>query len=221
MFKKIIILTVFLWVSFIILIGSNSPYSQEKIIEREKEVIKNNFVVVVHDRDNINNIINLDREYFINFFKTYYDNENIPIIMEEALRQNFPVTLGLALSFGESSWKARKYNDSNKNGSVDRGLFQLNSLSYPFLTKDQFYDPRVNAKYGIAHIKELYLEEEEIVLALTKYNCGSVNRINPTTLAHISNILDKEKELNNLLVKAYEQFEWGEKLKNSNPGQIL
>ncbi len=214
--KKIIVFSFFVWISFYVLVGSKQTYVKEKEIIPKPEII-----VVIHETDNINNIIKLDKEYFLERYLEYFNhNKNVSLIFNKALEENISVSLALALAFSESSLNEKKYN-INKNKSIDRGLFMLNSNSYPFLTKTQMYDPVINTKYGIAHIKKLLIKHNSIVTALATYNCGSIERINPMTFRHVSRILNKEKELNKMLVDSYEQFEWSQKLKNNNSSKIL
>lgn len=214
--KRLIVGMIFTLLCFLILSGSNKdPLFITRQYDNEI-FIKEKFIIVIHERENINNIILINKEFFIEEYINYFDgNKNIRIIMEEALKQNVPVNLAIALAFGESSLNERVYNQNER--SIDRGLFQLNNKSYPFLTKDQFYDPIVNTKYGIAHLKEEFRKTGSYEVSLVNYNCGNINRINVGTFEHVVRILNKEKELNEMLVTLYEKFEWSKEFKNSYP----
>ncbi|MCK7517974.1 MAG: lytic transglycosylase domain-containing protein [Ignavibacteriales bacterium] len=61
-----------------------------------------------------------------------------------------PAALAFALAYEESQFQPRAIN--RNADSVDRGLFQLNSKSFPNMTIEQFYDPALNARKGIAHL---------------------------------------------------------------------
>jgi len=215
--KKLIFTILFVLGCFVILLDSKTTYSKEGPVPSDRNI----YYILIHDRENINNIINLDKDFFLSKYMDYFkNNKNVPIIFNEALKKSFPVNLAMSLAFCESSLNEKKWNE-NTNDSIDRGLFQLNSKSYEFLSKTEMYDPEINTKYGIAHIQELYFKNNSYFSALAEYNCGSIKRINPTTFKHVSNILNKEIELNEMLVKTYEEFEWSTKLKNGYTSKVL
>ena len=87
--------------------------------------------------------------------------------------------LVFALLLGESGGKPDAYNkninkDTGEVVSIDRGLFQLNSLSYPNLTAEQAYQIETNARYGIAHIRgALRTQNGNVKRALWDYNAGA------------------------------------------------
>lgn len=71
----------------------------------------------------------------------------------EDLNRYYASMIGLAE--GESTFKAKAYNDSNKNGTVDRGLYQINSCNIEGLKKlglisaaEDLYDPYTAAVCG-------------------------------------------------------------------------
>jgi soluble lytic murein transglycosylase-like protein len=85
----------------------------------------------------------------------------------------------------ESSFKNKAYNinykkDENGNCyvvSVDRGLCQLNSRTYYFLKREQFYDVDTNLKYGIKHMKQVLDRcNGDEYNALSIYNSGRINK---------------------------------------------
>lgn len=212
--KKLIVLTLFILCSFYILVDSKSQTPIETNIE-------NKYFIIIQNRESINNIIRLDQEFFLKkFLERYNNNKNVEIIFRRALEYNVPIPLAFGLAVQESSLRSGAYQ-SNKDGSIDRGLFQLNTKSYPFLTKAQMYDPEINAKYGMAHIKELYDKNGSYEQSLMDYNCGNLNRINKGTVEHVLKILKEEEKINEMLVLAYEQFNWGEKFKDYSSNKIL
>ena len=82
--------------------------------------------------------------------------------------------------------------------SVDRGLFQLNSQTFPKLREQDFYDPQVNARYGLAHLRHCLNTGGNEIVALAMYNAGArkVNDGTPySTLNYIARILDYREEL--------------------------
>lgn len=91
--------------------------------------------------------------------------------------------------------------------SVDRGLCQLNSLTFHFLTENEAFDPETNIKIGAAFLKWCLTENQgNIVKALAYYNAGSGNvsrkRIGANVLDYINRVLVAkaryEKELLNV-----------------------
>jgi len=93
------------------------------------------------------------------------------------------------------------YNESRFNpsvsspnpGSIDRGLFQLNSKSFPHLLLDDFFNIDTNVRHGIQHLKwclDQAKGSEEKALAI--YNAGlgriTYGTIPASTQAYIRNI---------------------------------
>jgi hypothetical protein len=117
-------------------------------------------------------------------------------ILRQAEANDIPLPLAFALAWGESKFNARAYN--HNPGSVDRGLFQLNSGSFPFLNAKQFYDPEINARYGLKHLRLCLDRADSELVALAIYNAGTlkVRRGTPySTLTHIARILEYRDEL--------------------------
>ena len=61
------------------------------------------------------------------------------IIIDEALKENVPVNLAFALCMKESTFNPTAFN-KNKNGSIDRGLFQLNNYYRPKMEEKEYYN---------------------------------------------------------------------------------
>lgn len=118
-------------------------------------------------------------------------------VLRNAYENRISFTLAFSLMWAESSFKPEAYN---KNAvSIDRGLFQLNSESFPELTREQFYDIETNVSTGLSYLRYcLDLGESEII-ALAIYNAGH-GRVSGAgaplmTLEHISKIMDYKSEL--------------------------
>lgn len=83
--------------------------------------------------------------------------------------------------------------------STDRGLFQLNSKSYPNLTIEEFFNIEINVRYGIAHLRsELEYNKGNVRHALWTYNAGRrgiLNGVPARTIVYASNILDRTKQI--------------------------
>lgn len=93
------------------------------------------------------------------------------MIIQEAQRQGVNVNLALAIAQHESGFNPNAHNKANRDGTSDRGVFQLNSRY--FKLKNPF-DPKENIQRGIAHIKALQKSYgNDINKILAAYNAGS------------------------------------------------
>lgn len=119
-------------------------------------------------------------------------------ILIEAEKYDIPPSLAFALAHTESEFRSNAMH-KNANGSVDRGLFQLNSSSFPKLTESDFYDPRTSAHYGLSHLRFCLNTAGNEIAALAMYNAGTTkvtkNNTPQTTLNYISRIQNYKLEL--------------------------
>ena len=129
------------------------------------------------------------------------DSEVTKAILENANKNDIPLSLAFSLAFVESCYRPNVEN-SNSNKSIDRGLFQLNNRSFPDLNEEDFFNPYVNAQYGLSHLRYCMNLAGNEVSALAMYNAGAtkVRRGNTpeTTLNYVSNILNYRDGLDNL-----------------------
>ncbi len=136
------------------------------------------------------------------FYYQITGNKNVTqAILSEAEKNNIPLSLAFSLAHTESNYKVNASN-KNKNGTIDRGLFQLNSNSFPNLTETDFYDPFTSAKYGMSHLKFCLNTAGNEVSALAMYNAGT-NRVRSnstpqTTLNYVGNIISYQKTLDQM-----------------------
>lgn len=95
-------------------------------------------------------------------------------ILEVCDDQGLAPTLAFALAWTESRFNPRAigYN----RGSIDRGLFQLNSRAFPHIGYSRSLDPWTNAKVGLGHFKMLLEQTRDLRKALSAYNAG-LNRV--------------------------------------------
>jgi hypothetical protein len=142
----------------------------------------------------------LSRDMAVDFFgRLIGDRELGGLILELAAASDIAPALAFALVWEESRWKVRAVNRKNRNGTVDRGLFQLNSASFPDLAEADFFNPRVNIFYGLTHLRWCLDYGGSEVAALAMYNAGT-NRVNTggtprTTLDYISRILKNKHRI--------------------------
>jgi hypothetical protein len=137
----------------------------------------------------------------LQFFSSLTRSENIArVILDNAQKFEVRPSLAFALALEESDFRVDAFN---KNGdSVDRGLFQLNSKSYPGLEIRDFYDPATNARYGLSHLRSCLSEAGNEVAALAMYNAGN-GRVSrgatpKKTLNYVSRILAYEDNISSL-----------------------
>jgi hypothetical protein len=141
------------------------------------------------------------RDSTLQFFSSLTHSDTVArVILDNSQKFGVRPSLAFALALEESEFRVDAFN---KNGdSVDRGLFQLNSKSYPGLTMKDFYDPAVNARYGIAHLLSCLQEAGNEVAALAMYNAGNgrvARGATPKkTLNYVSRILAYEDNISSL-----------------------
>lgn len=137
----------------------------------------------------------------LQFFSSLTRSENVArVILDNAQKYSVRPSLAFALALEESDFRV---DAMNKNGdSVDRGLFQLNSKSYPKLEISDFYDPATNARFGISHLKGCLSDAGNEVAALAMYNAGNGRVVRgetpKRTLNYISRILAYENNISSL-----------------------
>ena len=111
------------------------------------------------------------RSAVLEFFTAITASSEISeIILDAATYRNLPPALVFALVHEESRFNPKAINRNSQ--TVDRGLFQLNSASFPKLALDDFYDPKTNARYGTAHLAYCLEQGGNEVAALAVYNAG-------------------------------------------------
>jgi soluble lytic murein transglycosylase-like protein len=132
------------------------------------------------------------------------DPELSRIILLYASAYDIPLPLAFALAWGESQFNPQAFNRNPT--SVDRGLFQLNSLAFPRLPVEEFYDPRTNARLGMKHLRFCLDSGGNELVGLAMYNAGNIKvRRGGTpynTLTHIARILDYRKTLEEEFLRA-------------------
>ena len=140
----------------------------------------------------------LTKNHIVNYLDQLTGSTKITdIILRNASINDIPVSLAFSLAFAESSYNPNAVN-SNAN-SIDRGLFQLNSKSFPQLVEIDFFDPEINAKHGLAYLAKSIKKGGNEIVGLAMYNAGSgrvTGRGTPKmTLDYISKIMDYKKEI--------------------------
>lgn len=92
-------------------------------------------------------------------------------LIAAADRHQVDPALIVAVSWQESRFRATAAG-VNTNSSIDRGLMQLNSSTFTFLTEEDFYNPYLNADYGASYLRQTLDLSGNTVAALAMYNAG-------------------------------------------------
>ena len=138
------------------------------------------------------------RSKVVSFYTGETGSELIASLILQAAEAN-DIPLGLAFSL---AWVESRYNPmavNHNTSSVDRGLFQLNSRSFPGLTEADFFNPETNAGLGMNYLRQCLNSGETEIVALAMYNAGRARvsgRGAPLmTLEYVSKILAYQEEL--------------------------
>ena len=128
------------------------------------------------------------------------------MVLSNAASLEISPALAFALCWEESRYNPRAYN-RNRNDTVDRGLFQLNSASFPDLSVEDFYDPDINARCGLTHLRWCLNTAGTDVAALAMFNAGTT-RVRSAgtpknTLDYISRILKRQRKIEELFIAEY------------------
>jgi hypothetical protein len=187
------------------------PYQAEEIYDlseavEEDPVITENvhfFAQPVIERRDL--IQELDRESdsrerVIDFFSNSFDyGEIAEVILANADKYNIAPALALALAWEESRLNPQAVNNKNRDHSIDRGLFQLNNRSFPRLEIQAFFNPELNAHYGMGHLRHCLDVAGYEIAALAMYNAGTArvrySGTPKTTLDYVSRILENRNEI--------------------------
>lgn len=138
------------------------------------------------------------RKATVDFFVSLAGSQEVAqAILENADRCAVPTSIAFALAYEESRFQI---NAVNRNGdSVDRGLFQLNSRSFPDVKLSEFFDPKLNARLGLSHFQWNLQAAGNEVSALAMYNAGngsvSSGRTPQRTLNYVYRILKYEENI--------------------------
>jgi soluble lytic murein transglycosylase-like protein len=134
----------------------------------------------------------------IKFYLNLTKNAEISVnIFKYSKIYNVNPDLMLAIMKTESQFRSYSVN-YNYNQSVDRGLFQLNSNSFPHLKIDEFFDTAINIENGSKYLRWCIDQSgNNIVKTLAIYNAGIgklyEGKIGKNTLEYIQKVLDELK----------------------------
>ena len=140
------------------------------------------------------------------YYQVSKDRQLSQIIIRHADNNNIPLPLAFSLAWSESRFKPEAFN--RNASSTDRGLYQLNSKTFPFLSEEEFYNPDINAKYGLGHLRFCLEEGQSALVALAMYNAGTwgVRRGTPySTLQYVAKTMEYSARLEKSFEKMLEK----------------
>jgi hypothetical protein len=111
------------------------------------------------------------RDAVIDFFVSLAGSEEVALsAMYYSNKHDIPFLLSFSLMHTESRFLPDAVNQNAR--SIDRGVFQLNDLAFPHLEAEDFFNPDLNASYGVAHLKWCIGVSSSLDEALAIYNAG-------------------------------------------------
>jgi hypothetical protein len=140
------------------------------------------------------------RNWVVSFFTSLCGSRHIAaVILANAAAFHVAPSLAFALCWEESRCNPQAVNRANRDESVDRGLFQLNNRSFPKIAEADFFNPSINAWYGMAHLRVCLDSGGTEIAALAMYNAGT-GRVRSlgapkNTLDYIHRILDRRERI--------------------------
>jgi hypothetical protein len=140
------------------------------------------------------------RDRVIAFFAALCGSQNTAaVILANAEAFDISPGLAFALCWEESRYNPLAVNLNNRDESIDRGLFQLNSRSFPNIAESDFFNPSINAWYGMAHLRLCLDTGGTEIAGLAMYNAGT-GRVRSLgapkhTLDYIHRILERRSRI--------------------------
>lgn len=142
----------------------------------------------------------LTRELVREFFIAKIGSKRIVnTILFHADNQNLSIGIVFALAFVESSFRPTVAN-VNKDSSHDLGLFQLNTRTFRYMKREDFFHLDTNVKAGIGYLKYAFSLDPDPKVALAIYNAGPSRPLRgiipDTTQKHRAKVFDYLAKLN-------------------------
>jgi len=142
----------------------------------------------------------------LDFFSEVTGDSSLAMsILRHAVSNRISPFSAFALAYIESEFNPKALNENV--GSADRGLFQLNSLSYPDLPDSVVFDPEENARVGLAHFRWCLDRARDEPAAVAMYNAGylrvSQRKIPRSTREHVVRFVAYKRELRQKFAEAY------------------
>ena len=149
------------------------------------------------------------RDKVIDFFIGVARNEEIALLtLYYSDRFSVSPLLAFSVAYYESRFLPRAVNQNPT--SIDRGVFQLNNLSFPHLAEEDFFNIHVNIFHGIRHLEWCISVTDTYEAALGVYNAG-LSRIRrgeypASTLVYIRRVMNHRETLERELIHYLASF---------------
>jgi hypothetical protein len=169
---------------------------------KEEKIIRYNYI----------NILELEEKIKLEYFTKITGKKEIAEYSIKYTRMyDVDLALFVALMKAESRFNPRAVNlnidpETKEVWSIDRGLCQLNSATFPYLTNREFFNPEANIMHAVNYLRNcLDSADNNKVKALAFYNAGigSVKnkRIGEKTLNYINYILNEKERYDDDLAR--------------------
>jgi hypothetical protein len=197
---------VFCTLFFCVFIGVSYGFFPKPEVDEVVNEIKEDHSSLFLTNENVPDLVlesyrnNEYKEWVVDFFSSVCKEEEIAkAILDSCDEFNVPPALAFALCWEESRFVPHAINRRNRNGSIDRGLFQLNNFSFPQLDVISYYNIQTNTRYGIGYLRDCLNYGDTEISALAMYNAGS-GRVRSTgapevTLNYVARILENRRKI--------------------------
>ena len=98
-----------------------------------------------------------EKQIYDFFAEIVGDRTNAILILSAALSSDIPIHYFIAIGWQESRFKVKARHRQNKDGSIDYGMFGLNSKVYKQYTKEQLEEPVTNITFAAVKNKSCVL----------------------------------------------------------------
>jgi hypothetical protein len=186
------VLLIILFFVTVIFFANKTALITETVIKREIEekIVFDSFLT----RESVNDKIEKNL-YFssLGFYERLVgDREIAKIIFEKALKKKVPINIAFAISKTESNYNKLALSPHNGDGTVDRGLFQLNSRYFELDWKDPIENTDMALDYLISRYEITGTWEGAVML----YNAGNISNVSSHTFKYLKSVLFQEEIIN-------------------------
>ena len=160
----------------------------------------------------INNMIEKDSNMKMIYENWVGDKRIADEIIIRCIQYNVPLNLAFAVAKKESNFDPRavnyNYDQYGQISSIDRGIFQLNSKSFPQLSEDQMFNYKTNILYGIAYLSYCIKSFDTNYESLVAYNAGHSNVLKVRSTVYTQDILTIQASLDDLFNQKKEALKY-------------
>lgn len=132
-----------------------------------------------------------------------HDRSTASAFVAAAIADGVPLGIAIAIGSRESGFYSRAVGGPNGDGSYDRGVMQLNSKAYWYLSEAEAFDSVVNVGLGCKHLHDGYVRWGTWEAAVVAYNHGDDDRPPRSTVRYLADVLAVEREVDRAVAVAY------------------